>query len=82
MARYSMDSRLNPERVMRKATAFFGAEGLGLDMIILNCGCLYFEGEGGHVMVAANEGEDGSTVDLGTRGWDFQVREFLRTVAR
>ncbi len=82
MAHYSMDSRLKPEQVLRKAESFFGAGGVGLDMTALDGGCLYFKGGGGHVSITASEEEYGSVVDLETTEWDYQVRAFMRKVAR
>ena len=78
MARYTKESKLEPEAVLRKAEEFFGAGGLGLQVIERNECCLSFEGSGGHVTVTAARCEpDKTEVDIETREWDYQVKEFM-----
>ena len=78
MARYSKQSRLEPIAVLRLAENFFGAGGLGLKVVERNECCLSFEGGGGHVTVSAARCEpDYTEVDLETREWDYQVKEFM-----
>ena len=79
--RYSVETKLSTEEAIKKATAFFGEGGLGLEMTEQNPCCLYFEGGGGHVLVTASEGEKKkTTVVLETREWDYQVRQFMREI--
>lgn len=80
MARYSVETKLSPEEATKKAAAFFGEEGLGLEMTERNPCCLYFEGGGGHVLVTAYTGEKKTTVELETREWDYPVRQFMREI--
>jgi hypothetical protein len=40
-------------------------------------GCATFEGGGGHVFVQVCEGGKGSEVDLETREWNYQVKQFM-----
>ena len=77
MARYGKESKLSPDKVMEKALEFFGPGGLGLEVEEQGEGCVTFEGGGGHVFVQACEGGKGSEVELETREWDYQVREFM-----
>lgn len=80
MARYSVETKLSTEEAIKKATAFFGEGGLGLEMTERNPCCLYFEGSGGHVMVTTYTGEKKTTVELETREWDYPVRQFMREI--
>ena len=80
MARYSVETKLNPEEAVKKATAYFGEGGLGLRLIEQGSCCIHFEGGGGHVYVTAVAGEKRTVVDLETREWDYHVRRFMRQV--
>jgi hypothetical protein len=80
MARYSVETKLNPEEAVEKATAYFGEGGLGLKLVEQGPCCVYFEGGGGHVYVTAVTGEKRAVVDLETREWDYHVRRFMREV--
>jgi hypothetical protein len=78
MARYAKESRLEPEAVLRRAEEFFGTGGLGLELIEGNECCRSFEGSGGHVTVSAVRCRpDKTEVNLETREWDYQVKEFM-----
>jgi len=85
MARYGKESKLSPAKVLEKAIEFFGPGGLGLEVKEQGEGCATFEGGGGHVFVQACEkgpalsGVEGkgSEVDLETREWDYQVKQFM-----
>jgi hypothetical protein len=82
MARYSVETRLEPEAAIRKAVAYFGAEGLGLEAIEQNPCCFHFQGGGGHVAATAYKEGKKTILELETREWDRQVREFMRLVGR
>jgi hypothetical protein len=77
MARYGVESKLSPAQVVEKALAFFGPGGLGLEVAEQEECCARFEGGGGHVFVNAAEKDKGSQVDLETREWDYQVKQFM-----
>jgi hypothetical protein len=77
MARYGKESKLSPDKVLEKAREFFGPGGLGLEVKEEGEGCATFEGGGGHVFVSACEKGKGSEVDLETREWDYQVKQFM-----
>jgi hypothetical protein len=77
MACYGKESKLSPDKVMEKALEFFGPGGLGLEVKDQGEGCATFEGGGGHVFVQVCEGGKGSEVDLETREWDYQVKQFM-----
>ena len=78
MARYAKKTTLQPDEVLRRAEAFFGAGGLGMKVTEQNECCLSFEGSGGHVTVSAAHCEpDRTDVDLETREWDYHVKRFM-----
>ena len=83
MPRYSVETRLNPEQVIRKAIAHFGKGGLGLDLDgdDQSACCAYFEGGGGYVRVMVAGGKE-ATVELETREWDHHVKQFMRQIHR
>jgi hypothetical protein len=78
MARYSRESRLHPEEILRRADDFFGAGGLGLKVAERTECCLSFEGGGGHVTVSTALCKPESTaVELETREWDYHAKRFI-----
>lgn len=80
MARYGKSSSWKPQDIVRKAVAFFGPGGAGLDVKEEGPCCAHFEGGGGHVSLDIREGETGSEIDLETREWDYQVKEFMKRI--
>lgn len=78
MASYGVESKLSPEQVIEKAVEFFG-ESLGLEITQQAPCCVHFVGGGGHVAVAVAEGKK-TSVDLETREWDYQVRQFMHKI--
>lgn len=78
MARYSLKTKLEPEAAIRKAVAYFGAEGLGLEAIEQNPCCFHFQGGGGHVAATAYKEGQKTILQLETREWDHQVKEFMQ----
>ena len=78
MARYSKESKLEVDDVLRRADNFVGSGGLGLKVTERNECCLSFEGGGGHVTGAAARCKpDHTEVDLETREWDYHVKRFM-----
>ena len=82
MAYYGTETRLASEEVLRRAISYFGPGGLGLAVSQQGPCCINFSGGGGHVTITANTGEEKAMVDLETREWDFQVRQFMHEIAR
>lgn len=80
MARYGKESKLSPTKVLEKAIEFFGPGGVGLEVKEQDEGCARFEGGGGHVFVRVCKGEKGTEVELETREWDYQVKQFMRKI--
>jgi hypothetical protein len=64
--------------VIQMAIAYFGEGGLGLTIENKDANSITFKGGGGGVVVEFFPGEKGTTnVDLTSREWDFQVKQFL-----
>ena len=87
MIRLEAESRLSPGEVIRKATAFFGPEGWGLEITELADCCARFDGGGGQVYVqtsargrGSGKKSAGSRVEIEGREWERQIREFLRQI--
>ena len=79
MARYSTETKLSPEQVIKKARAYFGTE-MGLEAAEDNPCCVTFGGGGGFVTVTASAGEKKTAVELETREWDYQVKQFMQEI--
>lgn len=77
MIKVSKDSKLKPQEVIKKAVAFFGQGGYGLELKEEDSCNAYFEGGGGSVRVAAATGKKGSTVDVESVEWDYQAKQFI-----
>jgi hypothetical protein len=76
MARYGKESKLDPQKVISKAIEFFTQTGLTLKQ--QDDRAVSFQGGGGHVAISVDPKGRGSEVDLETREWDFQVKEFMK----
>jgi hypothetical protein len=77
MASYTLETKLSPERAIEQAVAYFGQDGLGLEVTEQGACCAGFVGGGGHVYVAVSAGPK-TKVDLETREWDYDVKRFMR----
>jgi len=77
MLRMSKETRLSAEEIISVASDFFGKEGIGLEEKSRNSCCISFEGGGGHVSVTIGEGDSKQSVDVETREWEYQAKEFL-----
>ena len=76
---YSVTTKLAPEKVIEAAVKYFGEGGLGLEMTSQGSDCVTFQGGGGHVEITAcqKEKEKRSEVQILTREWDYQAKEFM-----
>ena len=80
MLSITKESKLKPEAVITNAVHFFGPEGYGLKVREKDETTVYLEGGGGGVRIYVSEGEKGSTVDVETREWENQVKDFLASI--
>jgi hypothetical protein len=81
MARYGVETKLSPGEVIEKALAYFGEGGLGLEVTEQGDCCAAFVGGGGHVRVTATDGAPKTAIELETREWDYDVKQFVRKIA-
>ena len=77
MLKLSTKSKLKQEEVIKSAVQFFGPGGYGLDVIEETADSAVFEGGGGGVGVSTAVEGDKTTVDIVSREWDYQVKEFI-----
>jgi len=78
--RYSVDTSLPPEAVIKEALAYF-RDGLGLKVSSNEENTLCLEGGGGHVTLVVCPGAK-TRVEIETREWDRAVRQFLSRIQR
>jgi hypothetical protein len=74
--RYGTETKLSGTQVLDRVEEYFGANGLGLEISSRDDCCISLTGGGGYVTVTVGEG-DKTSVDLETREWDRQVKEFM-----
>jgi hypothetical protein len=78
MLRIGKKSNYSPQEVLQKAVAFFKEQG-GLTLARQSPTMVYLVGGGGHVQVMAEPHEEGETeVDIESREWDYDVKQFLK----
>jgi hypothetical protein len=80
MARYSVETRQSPEEAIKKAIGYFGEGGLGLQVDEQGPCCVYFEGGGGFIRATASKGKKRTEVELESREWDYQVKQFMQEI--
>jgi hypothetical protein len=78
MLRIVKSTRLNPPEIIEKASAFFGSGGEGLNETERQKCCISFEGAGGHVTVSVSEEGERRDVDVETREFEYQAKQFLK----
>ena len=77
MVKLETKTKLSPGEVIKRAIAFFGTGGYGLEVKEQNDTCVSFQGGGGTVdVVTCIEGKR-TSVELTSQEWDRQVREFI-----
>ena len=77
MIKIAKQTRLTPEQVIDRASKFFGKDGEGLEEKERNPCCISFEGGGGYVSISINEEEKNRMVDVETREFEYQAKQFL-----
>ena len=80
MLKIGTKTKLTSEEAIKRAVEFFGAGGYGLEVKEQQLNCVSFEGGGGGVKVTACIEEKGTSRELVSREWDYQVREFIRKI--
>lgn len=77
MLKLSTKTKVNPKEVIKRAVQFFGPDGYGLKITGQSDAYASFVGGGGGVEVSAFTEGKGLSVDVTSREWDSQVREFI-----
>ena len=80
MLRIATKSKLTPEKIIEKSIDYFGLNGYKLAITDKTDTSVYFEGGGGLVEVSVTLENGKTTVDFLSREWDFQVKEFIKTI--
>lgn len=78
MLRMAKETRLAPADIVERASKFFGKGGEGLTETERSLCCISFEGAGGYVAVSVVDEAKHRTVDVETREFDYQVKQFLQ----
>ena len=81
MLKIATTTKLSPEEAIKRAVEFFGPGGYGLEVKEQQPNCASFEGGGGGVDVTACVEEKRTSVELVSREWDYQVKEFIRKIS-
>jgi hypothetical protein len=80
MARYGVKTNKEPKDVLQQAVDFFGEDGIGLEVVERSPYFVSFQGGGGHVTVSMDQNA-GTDVEVVTREFDYDVRQFIRKIA-
>ena len=70
-------TKLKPEAVIKKAVDFFGPKGHKLTVQDQSADSASFEGGGGGVGITTSIVGKQTEVELTSREWDYQVKEFI-----
>ena len=80
MLRIGKTTRLKPVEIIDKASVYFGIRGEGLDEVERGSCCISFEGTGGYLTVSVVEEGRLRAVDVETREFEYQAKQFLRSM--
>ena len=80
MIKITKKTKLASEEVIDRASKFFGKGGEGLEEKERNPCCLSFDGAGGYVSISIYEEEKHRMVELETREFEYQAKQFMKTI--
>jgi hypothetical protein len=81
MLKLTKKSKLSPEEAVKRAVAFFGPGGLGMKITEQAPTCAYFRGVSeSYVNVTACVEGKGSSVEVESREWDKEAKEFMTKI--
>jgi hypothetical protein len=75
MLRLETKTRLTQEEAMKRILKYF--RGYKMKIVSQAAGCVTFEGGGGGVNVETTTKDGVTTIDLVSREWDQQVKDFV-----
>lgn len=79
MLRIATETKLSPEEAIKQAIEFFSGN-YGLEVKDQEPTHVYLEGGGGGVEIATKTQDNKTSVEIVSREWDFQVKEFIRKI--
>ena len=82
MINLEIKTGLTVEETRKRLKAFFGKDGLGLDIKEDSDDCLNFEGSGGFVNAVTCIDEGKTKIELSSQEWDKQVKDFASHLPR
>lgn len=77
MVRLGKKTKQTPQEVLDQAETFFGPENVGLELRQRDAQSVIFEGGGGYITITAMQSEGQTDVNIESREWDYQARQFL-----
>jgi len=77
MIRVAKQTNMSPEKIIESASKYFGKGGQELTETQRNPCCISFEGAGGYVAVSVTDEDKHRTVDVETREFEYQAKQFL-----
>jgi hypothetical protein len=77
MIRIAKQTNMSPENIIERASKYFGKGGQELTETQRNLCCISFEGAGGYVAVSVTDEDKHRTVDVETREFEYQAKQFL-----
>jgi len=80
MLNLELKTSLPQEDVIKRLKKFFAGKEMGLDLKEETAQCLTFEGGGGFVTATLCSEEGKTRVDLVTREWEYQVKQFASKI--
>ena len=80
MLRIAKQTRLKPDEIISKASAYFGKGGENLTEMERNPCCISFEGAGGYVSISIADEDKHRVVDAETREFEYQIKRFLELI--
>jgi hypothetical protein len=80
MIRIEKSTRLKPAEIIDKASAYFGKAGEGLEEKERAMCCVSFEGGGGYVAVTVADEDKHRVVDVESREFEYQAKQFLNAI--
>lgn len=79
---HKVKTALQPQEALEQAKTYFGPEGKGLAIVSHSKNSLRLRGrQGGHVNITAKRGLT-TTLELETKAWEEDVRQFMTQLPR
>jgi len=80
MLKLEVTTRLSEEQLKQRTKAFF-KDDLGLNITAEASDCVTFAGGGGYVTASFSRDQEATRVELETREWEEQAKQFARAVS-